>query len=213
MSCHLKKRPSFSDDVTPVLITLSEACIHVARYSLKLCQDEWTSGSIAIFGYAFPAFIFSSALVLMVSSLLPIGSTGDLASADTGMEMLRVLSESNNLAAKDLHEKLQFVRQYLNHHCHSMENAQSQHLNPPAILRDDCNVSNHNPSVDIFPISLAQSSIFPSPEMSADMALQSSLMEEFLTQPIGTAGSTGISEFPLDFDAGFLWSDDAFITG
>lgn len=149
----------------------------------------------------------------MVSSLLPIGSTRDLASAETGMEMLRVLSESNNLAAKDLHEKLQFVRHYRNHHCHSMENSQSHNLNAAVILRDDCNVSNHNPSVDTFPISLAQSSIFPSPDMSAGMALQSSLMEEFLTQPVGTAGSTDTSEFPLDFDAGFLWSDDAFISG
>lgn len=202
----MKKPPSYSDAVTPVLFTLSEACIHVARYSLKLCQDEWTSGSIPIFGYAFPAFIFSSAFVLMVSSLLPIGSAGDLASAETGLEMLRVLSESSNLAAKDLREKLRLVRECLEHYRLSMENAQNHDLDPPVIL------SNHNPPIDTLPINISESSIFPNPDMAAGMAFQSSLMEEFLTQPVPTSGSTDLSEFPLDFDAALLWSDDAFTT-
>lgn len=202
----MKRPPSYSDDVTPVLFTLSEACIHVARYSLKLCQDEWTSGSISIVGYAFPAFIFCSALVLMVSSLLPIGSAGDLACAETGLEMLRVLSESSNLAAKDLHEKLWFVRECLEHYRPFMENAQNHHLDPPVIL------SNYNPPVDTLPINISESPIFPNPDMSAGMAFQSPLMEEFLTQPVSTSGSTDLSEFPLDFDAALLWTDDVFTT-
>lgn len=210
---NLKKRPSFRNDVTPVLTTLGEACIQVARYSLKLCQDEWTSGSIAIFGYAFPVFIFSSSLVLIGSSLLPIGSTGDLASAETGIEMLRVFSESNNLAAKDLHGKLHFVREWLENYRNSTENAQNHQLNPPVMQHDDCCVSNHNPPADGFPINPAEPSTFPNLDMSASMALQSSTMEEFLTQPVSIAGPTDMGEFPLDFDSTFLWFDDASITG
>lgn len=207
----MKKRPSFSDDVTPVLSTLSEACIHSARYSLKLCQDEWTSGSIAAFGYAFPAFIFSSALVLIASSLLPMGNTSDLASAETGIEMLRVLSDSNNLAAKDLHEKLQFVRQCVEHHRYSMANARNPTLKSPVLTHDNFNASNQPLPVDPLPVTLPQSLDSQMQDLSTGTALQSSLMEEFLTQPVSTVNFLDLGEFPLEFDAEFLWSENALI--
>lgn len=144
---------------------------------------------------------------------MPIGSTGDLASAETGIEMLRVFSESNNLAAKDLHGKLHFVREWLENYRNSTENAQNHQLNPPVMQHDDCCVSNHNPPADGFPINPAEPSTFPNLDMSASMALQSSTMEEFLTQPVSIAGPTDMGEFPLDFDSTFLWFDDASITG
>ncbi|KAJ5194507.1 fungal-specific transcription factor domain-containing protein, partial [Penicillium cinerascens] len=73
-----------NDDAPPVSGALGEACIHAARYSLKLS--------------------------LIISSILPLGNSADVASVDIAMGMLKVLSTPDNLAAKDLYENLQRVR-------------------------------------------------------------------------------------------------------
>ncbi|OQE37898.1 hypothetical protein PENCOP_c009G05682 [Penicillium coprophilum] len=101
------------ESISPILVTLSEACIHAARHSLALCVNEWTGGSLSIFGYWFPAFLFSAALILVISSLLPLGDPSDLASAETATEILKALSLSDGLASRDLYERMQRVRQCL----------------------------------------------------------------------------------------------------
>lgn len=106
-------RPGHSDNckVSPIATTLSEACIHTARQSLALCVENWTTGAVAVLGYSFPSFIFSSALILMISSILPFGTPDDRTSAETGMEILRVLSLSEDILARSSYERLLYVRQ------------------------------------------------------------------------------------------------------
>ncbi|KAJ5691191.1 hypothetical protein N7488_011926 [Penicillium malachiteum] len=133
--------------------TLSVACIRAAQYSLKLCLEEWTSGSLAIFGYAFPAFIFSSALVLIVSSLLHIDNASDISASETAVEMLKTLSASNNLAAKDLYDHLERVNQCL-HRNHPSYFAREDHRvgdsgEPTAFeIQEGCNTQKQ-PSSDL----------------------------------------------------------------
>lgn len=214
LSCHAKKRPpGFSDDVTSILLTLGQACIHTARHSLKLCQDEWTSGSLAVFGYAFPAFIFSSILVLTISSHLSIGSPTDTTSVETAMEMLRILKSSNNLAAKDLYEQLQSVQQCVAHHHHlcSTANAQKSASDRPESIPEEWNLPRLEQPTDTLPPTFPPPSGFSDVDLSTGMALQSSLMEEFLTQPVSNLDSTNLAELPIDFDVSFLWSGNTSI--
>lgn len=225
LKCHPKHPPAQSkEEVTPILATLSEACIHAARYSLKMCLEEWTGGSIAVYGYAFPAYVFSSALVLTISSLLPLGNPNDLLSVDTAMEMLRVLSLADNLAAKNLYEHLQRVRQCLRDRC-------------PGIPTFDDEIPNslaeplHDPSQS-GPIPLPSCFSFPanddppgdaslkhsfaadasSPDLTTEMTLDNPLMADFLTQSAGEVGSLSVPEIPNDFDMEFLWPGDTLCT-
>ncbi|KAE8418142.1 fungal-specific transcription factor domain-containing protein [Aspergillus pseudocaelatus] len=222
---HTKSHRIYSTgDVTPILAALCEACIHAARYSLKLCVDEFTNGSIASFGYAFPAFIFSSALVLVVSSILPFGSVDDLPSVDTAIEMLNILSASDNLPAKDLHEHLQRVRQCLQHHqsnltspviekgCNDIGNPSSM---PNQLLQLPLQ-SGTCPSLDQLSLNLAApgSSVidFARSSLTTEMALQNPLMQEFMEQSSMDIGLINPPEIQNDSDFAFLWCADALDT-
>ncbi|KAJ5152064.1 fungal-specific transcription factor domain-containing protein [Penicillium capsulatum] len=221
--CHSKSNPVQSrEEVTPILATLSEACIHAARFSFKICSEEWTTGFIAVYGYAFSAYLFSSALVLTISSLLPLGHPNDLASVDTAMEMLRVLSASDNLAAKDLYEHLQHVRQCLHDRCSGtpmyecvnnlVDPLHESNQSGPIPLQsrlylptneDPTGYASFNHS---FPVEA------PSPDLTTEMTLDNPLMADFLMQSAVEVGSLSIPEIPNDFDMEFLWPGDTLCT-
>ncbi|CAG8127802.1 unnamed protein product [Penicillium olsonii] len=183
----------FAEPISPVLATLSEACIHSARHSLALCVNEWTVGSLSKYGYTFPAYLFSAALVLMLSSLLPLGDPSDLATAETAMEMLRSLSLSDQLISKDYYERIQRVHQCLH----------SSSFRPSSIAPRSSNVEGFNElSVDqdttatplqpcrpparnpIAPAEDLSHLIFDShvPYLTTEMALHQPTMLDFLTQ-------------------------------
>ncbi|KAL2837688.1 fungal-specific transcription factor domain-containing protein [Aspergillus pseudoustus] len=99
--------PNPTPSISPGLTALCEACIHSARHSMSLCAEEWTRGSLPIFGYAFAQYIFTSSLVLLISSLLPCSfgttdSEGDREYVKTASEMLNYLVASGNPVADDL---------------------------------------------------------------------------------------------------------------
>jgi hypothetical protein len=213
--CHIKDNSSpANEEITPIIGVLSEACIHAARYCLKLCVEEWTSGSVSLFGYAFPAYLFSSALVLTISSLLPLGDPNDLASVDIATEILRVLSASNSLAAKDLYEHLQRVRLCLSRRISDASlpptNDENVPLIPDPTVRQP--LEHHSPSpvtgapIDYgnFPIEEVADTL--SPYLTTEMTLRNPLMQDFLAQSSFDVGSLDAPEIPNDFDAAFLWS-------
>lgn len=201
--------------MTPVLGTLSEACIHAARYSLKLCQEEWICGSLAVYGYAFPAYIFSSALTLMISSMLPLGDPADIASVDIATEMLKILSVSDNLAAKDLHENLQRVRLCFDQHqakskTSASENANSASSSIPSLQGQD--ESFHLSSLNFGPNAVPWVTEHLGPELTTEMALHNPLMQDFLTQSAMQVGFMNPPELLNDFDMAFGWTSDSLYT-
>lgn len=214
--CHIKSHSTQSKEITPILAILSGACIGAARYSFKLCLEEWTSGSFAFYGYAFPAYVFSSALALTISSLLPLGSPSDFASVETAMEMLRVLSCSQNLAAKDLYEHLQRVQQCLQDRCsgattvdYNISHSHDEPLHDPTPFHNRfCLPMQEGPSAYA---SLADMSgtEAPSPDLTTETALDNPPMADFLTQSTAEVGFLSVPEISNDFDMAFLWSDDA----
>ncbi|KAJ6077838.1 fungal-specific transcription factor domain-containing protein [Penicillium canescens] len=213
--CHTKDNSSpANEEITPIIGVLSEACIHAARYCLKLCVEEWTSGSVLLFGYAFPAFLFSSALVLTISSLLPLGDPNDIASVDIATEILRVLSASNSLAAKDLYEHLQRVRLCLSRRVSDPPLPPTNDENMPFItdpsirlpLEHHCPSPVSGASMNYRQLPIEEVANPLSPYLTTEMTLRNPLMQDFLAQSSLNVGSWDAPEIPNDFDAAFFWS-------
>ncbi|KAE8152897.1 fungal-specific transcription factor domain-containing protein [Aspergillus avenaceus] len=102
------------EDLPQPVITLSEACIHAARHSHVLIIEEWVNESLPIYGYFYAQYLFSSAIILVISGLLPtVGSPADLDSLDTAMEILYRMMDHGNLAAAEFYENLKRVKQCL----------------------------------------------------------------------------------------------------
>ncbi|KAL4950299.1 fungal-specific transcription factor domain-containing protein [Aspergillus filifer] len=100
------------DKTTQPLLTLSEACIHAARHSHSLILTKWINGSLPVFGYFHAHYLFSASLVLAMSSFVsvPVGSQADLSAFETGLEVLRGMSENGNLSASEFLGNLRMVR-------------------------------------------------------------------------------------------------------
>lgn len=222
MKRHQRKKFTNSpgDETSPILETLSEACIHAARYSLRLCVDEWTSGSLGVFGYAFPAFIFSSSLVLLASNFLPASIPSDDASIDTAAEMLKTLSTSHNLAAKDFYDQLQRTREYVQKYWPEVSDRASNASFSTSQDREDQMLlttqgqGQDEPSFPEFSFGSFESiesppNEFLSGNLTTEMALQSSLMQEFLTQTTSEIDALHDPELLKDFDAAFFWPCDS----
>ncbi|RAQ50170.1 fungal specific transcription factor [Aspergillus flavus] len=101
------------ESISQPVLTLGEACIHAARHSHSLILTKWINGSLPVFGYFHAHYLFSSALVLAMSSFLPIGSPSDLGAFESGLEVLRSMSENGNLAASEFYHNLEQVKQCL----------------------------------------------------------------------------------------------------
>lgn len=213
--CHIKNNFSPpNEEITPIIGVLSEACIHAARYCLKLCVEEWTSGSASFFGYAFPAYLFSSALILTISSLLPLGDPNDIASVDIATEILRVLSGSHSLAAKDLYEHLQRVRLCLNRRLSTPPLPPTDDVNIPPIpdpsvrlpLEHQSPLPLSGASMDYSQLPIEEAGDTLSPYLTTEMTLRNPLMQDFLAQSSLDVGSLDAPEIPNDFDAAFVWA-------
>ncbi|KAJ5494314.1 Transcription factor [Penicillium fimorum] len=207
------------DSISPILITLSEACIHAARHSLALCVNEWTGGSLAIFGYSFPAFLFSAALILMISSLLPLGDPSDLTSAETATEILKNLSLSDSLASRDLYERMQRVRQCLHDSPIYSTSALSHgpvdnvtNMLPMGEESDSESLRPHqspnNLQSTMGPLEDLGHPLFESnvPYLTTEMALHQPTMLDFLTQSHVDIGLLDPVEMFNDFDLAFSMS-------
>ncbi|KAL5364907.1 fungal-specific transcription factor [Aspergillus floccosus] len=102
------------EELPDPVVTLSEACIHASRHSHSLIIEEWINGSLPMYGYFYAQYLFSSAIILVISGLLPtIGTAADLESLETATEILQRMSDHGNLAATEFHENLKRLKQCL----------------------------------------------------------------------------------------------------
>lgn len=96
--------------VSQPVLTLSEACIHAARHSHSMILTRWINGSMPTFGYFHAHYLFSSALILAMSSFVPIGSPTDMTGFDSALDLLRSMAENGNLAAGEFYNNLEQVK-------------------------------------------------------------------------------------------------------
>jgi hypothetical protein len=104
---------SSSQTNTQTLRTLGDACIHAARHTHSLIVEEWTNGSMPIYGYFYAHYLFSSALIMVISSEIHTENCDDFALFETATEILRAMSDHGNLAATEFYDNLACVRQCL----------------------------------------------------------------------------------------------------
>lgn len=98
------------DSISQPVLTLGEASIHAARHSHSLILKRWINGSLPVFGYFHAHYLFSSALILAMSSFVPIGNPSDIGSFEAALEILQSMSENGNLAASEFFQNLQQVK-------------------------------------------------------------------------------------------------------
>ncbi|KAJ6098570.1 hypothetical protein N7467_000105 [Penicillium canescens] len=174
-------------NIRQTLKTLSDACIHAARHTHSLILEEWTNGSLPIFGYFYAHYLFSSALIMVISSQVYPENGGDFALFEAAIEILRAMSNHGNLAATEFYDNLECVRQCLE--------KQGGSESRPSLQFDQSfatDQSGAHPSI-IPPLSGRRSSdlglMGSVPEAIApgtvinDMSFLGESMEEFLAQP------------------------------
>ncbi|KAJ5655837.1 Major facilitator superfamily domain general substrate transporter [Penicillium longicatenatum] len=102
------------EEVSQPVLTLSEACIHAARHSHSMILTRWINGTMPTFGYFHAHYLFSSALILAMSSFVPIGNPNDMSGFDSALDLLRSMAENGNLAAAEFCHNLEQVKACLN---------------------------------------------------------------------------------------------------
>ncbi|RAH77774.1 hypothetical protein BO86DRAFT_205995 [Aspergillus japonicus CBS 114.51] len=188
---HLSPIPTPDEPAIPATLTaLKDACIHSARHTLTMCTIEWTNGASSTYGYAFAQYIFTAALILLISILLPGGTAEDLASVETAIEMLSSLVANGSLVADDLFHHLvrvqyclrsgRFASRVAKQRGLSLSVASPAHSPFPAILSSD-GQADYLPSTGLFDAAGAAAE-------SAYTVLDQPLMQDFLTQEVGELG-------------------------
>jgi hypothetical protein len=86
------------------------------------------------FGYFHAHYLFSSALILAMSSFVPIGNPNDMSCFDSALDLLRSMSENGNLAAAEFYHNLEHVKICLD----------TYHGIPPRPRRADAMISSSN---------------------------------------------------------------------
>lgn len=88
-----------------MLSALSDACIQASRSSLNLLAQLWIRGSIATFGYFDAHYIFSSTIVLLISSVLH-KTQEDQDLLETAWDLLRMMKNAGNVPAGEFLERV-----------------------------------------------------------------------------------------------------------
>lgn len=104
------------DTLSQPVLTLSEACIHAARHSHSMILTRWINGTMPTFGYFHAHYLFSSALILAMSSFVPIGNPNDMTGFDSALDLLRSMTENGNLAAAEFYHNLEQVKACLDNY-------------------------------------------------------------------------------------------------
>lgn len=198
------------ENVPQAVVTLSEACIHAARHSHSLITEEWINGSLPMFGYFYAQYLFSSALILVISSLVPIGSPSDISSFETALEILRSMSEYGNLAAAEFHENLMRIKQCLE--ARSRKNAgdiNAAELDLPENPFSDMGATASGAYIPVIAgngmadIPLSGVSMLGS--FTTEMAFQEPTMQDFLTQPDVDFGSLNPADMSINADNAYAY--------
>ncbi|KAJ5807635.1 hypothetical protein N7447_011091 [Penicillium robsamsonii] len=176
---------SSQPNIRQTLKTLSDACIHAARHTHSLIVEEWTNGSLPIFGYFYAHYLFSSALIMVISSLVYPENSDDFALFEAACEILRAMSNHGNLAATEFYDNLECVKQCLDE-TRAPEGGHYQ--SDPSRVTETMNDSlapvtpnQLGPFGNTTVSGIPEATVPTNPEN--DMAFLGESMEEFLAQP------------------------------
>ncbi|KAL2020522.1 hypothetical protein VTK56DRAFT_8322 [Thermocarpiscus australiensis] len=100
-----KKKQTFSS----ITLALAESCVNAAHASSRIVEGLFLDGSIATFGYWDAHHIFSSALILIMSTIMK-PSTATSESLETLLSILRSMKHDGNIPAVDFCERLAHIQ-------------------------------------------------------------------------------------------------------
>ncbi|PVH68285.1 hypothetical protein DL98DRAFT_599667 [Cadophora sp. DSE1049] len=122
-------------NISPLVYSLAEESIQAARQTSDLVTQSWIDSTLCNLGCFDSHFIFSSAMILAISSLLtPKGS--DRLSFDTTSQILHNFADHGNLTAAEFLSHIELIRKSMEFHCEKISERQmsTQHHNTANFL-------------------------------------------------------------------------------
>lgn len=159
-------------------MTLKEASIQAARHSIELLTQAWVDGSLSLIGYFDAPFLFSAAMVLAISTVMR-QSKSDTDGLDSACELLGLMAASGNLSALEFAGHLKRIKQ----DC--------------AAFRRDTGTAAGN-GLEVLGEQPSPLSVLPRTEVTTEMVLGQTLMQDFLTQ----------ADFAFDIPSGEVFDAD-----
>lgn len=145
--------------MAPVTSTLADACLHTARHSNELLTQLWIEGALSTFGYFDAQYLFSSAVILAISSISDADGK-DKDRLESAAQLLQSMAESGNLSATEFCGHLDHVRSATNRSRSAVTDAPS--------------TSEAEPGMTTFNTTMNP--------LTTEMALLEQPMQDFLTQ-------------------------------
>lgn len=99
---------------------LADACVQTARASNTILSQLWVDGCLAMYGFYDALSIFSSTLVLMISSAMEdheVNGTIDDDGIGVAWSLLRSMRDDGNVPASDYYEQLVQLKDALKEAC------------------------------------------------------------------------------------------------
>jgi proline utilization trans-activator len=147
---------------------IAQTCIQCARHSFRLLSEAWVQGSFAIFDYFNTQYLFSAAIILVISALFDNkNNRNDADDFDTSVQILSQLAQSGNFGAKEFCLHIDAMKLTIEESTSVMRTPlQTLPIGPP--------LAGGTPQM-IFP--------YTSTAMTTGMALADSSLQQFLIQP------------------------------
>jgi hypothetical protein len=192
------------------LKTLGDACLHAARHTHSLIVEEWANGSLPIYGYFYAHYLFSCALIMVISSQINTDHHSDFALFETAYEILRMMRDHGNLAATEFYDNLESVRECLDEvqGPTTRYSSSSSHLprhgnsDPLSLLPDPA----HGPREASLGGNPALPDATEPGDLTDEMIFLDQSMEDFLAQPDVDFGPLDPSGVPVNVaDAVYSW--------
>ncbi|RMJ13420.1 hypothetical protein CDV36_006926 [Fusarium kuroshium] len=194
-------RKSIEEERPPigeVALTLSDACIQCARRSCRLLVESWINGSFPTFDVSYVHHLFSSSIVLAISSLSQTNeSQSDSDDFDAAMQILKQLDESGNFAAREFLKSMEATRAALDSITAERSQSGQDNREPDSVAMRGGPFSFHDPR------------IFDAPTDTARMALTEPSFQDLLSQSDLDLQFLESSNNDQDFQ-GFFWANEGY---
>ncbi|KAF7918537.1 uncharacterized protein EAE98_009780 [Botrytis deweyae] len=178
--CHhiaTHKKLNIQTQIPDLAQTLAESCVHYARESCDLLLECWSDGIFDTFNYSFTQYLFSSAVVLAISSSIESSnSQSDLERFQFATSLLERLDQNGNFAAKEFCCHIRSTTSVLQALIHQRETETSRTISETSLdLTRASNETSQTFDDQLGPEATLQ-------YISGDQALSLSFLDAFLTQ-------------------------------
>lgn len=207
------------DSISHAVLTLNEACIHAARHSHSIILEKWIHGSLPAFGYFHAQYLFSSAMILAISSLMLKEGTSDQDSFETALRLLHGMKENGNLAAAEFYSHLEKMKICLDDYFGNSKNGPNAPIQPSSLylssslLQGSVNDASAAENYSGMSFDNIQALTGDGPSYTTEMAFLEPTMESFLAQSNLNLGFPhSVDSFMNDVDSIYTYITPTMLT-